>query len=77
MVNKKSIDGMEIPYAIGAIEMIDPDIVGHATLFMHKGNSIVIAELEGNIRESLIADYKERRADTLPEIIMYSGSSAA
>ncbi len=76
-MKNQPIDGIEIPYALGAIEKIDPGIVGHATLFTHQGNLVVTAELRGNIRESLIADYNKRSRDASPEIIMYSGSRAA
>jgi hypothetical protein len=73
-MNSHSIDGIEIPYALDSIEKIDPDLVGHATLFIKKGGSIVIGELEGRIQELLIADYKKRSPEAFPEIIMYSGS---
>ncbi len=68
------IDGIEIPYALREIERIDPAIVGHATLFRERGDSYVIAELRGNVREALIADYRTRPRDSFPEIVMYSGS---
>jgi hypothetical protein len=69
------IDGIEVPYALDTIEMIDPDIVGRATLFTRRGDSIFISELEGKLRESLIADYRRRSPDSYPELIMYSGST--
>jgi hypothetical protein len=68
------IDGIEIPYAIENIEKIDQDIVGHATLFTTEGDSIIIAELKGRIRELLIDDYRRRSPGTFPELVMYSGS---
>ena len=73
-MQNQSIDGVEIPYALNLIEKIDPDLVGHATLFTRRGDSIVVGEIQGRIRESLIADYRRRSPGALPEIIMYSGS---
>jgi hypothetical protein len=69
-----AIDGVEIQYALDLIEKIDPDLVGHATLFTKHGNSIITGEIQGRIRELLIADYKRRPPESLPELLMYSGS---
>jgi hypothetical protein len=73
-MNSDSIEGREIPYVLDFIEKIDPDIVGHATLFTRKGDSMVVGEIQGRIRELLIADYKRRSPNAFPELVMYSGS---
>jgi hypothetical protein len=70
------IDGAEIPYALDAIRNIDPDLVGHATLFCHRGKRITASQVSGRIRERLLADYEGRGSDVLPQLIMYSGSRA-
>jgi hypothetical protein len=77
MTNTYAVDGAEIPYKLELIEKIDPDLVGHATLFIRKGNAIVTGTMAGNIREKLIADYRMRGGGVLPELIMYSGSKKA
>ena len=69
-----SIKGREIPYVLAFIENIDPDLVGHATLFTKKGGSMIVGEIQGRIRELLIADYKGRSPGAFPELVMYSGS---
>jgi hypothetical protein len=73
-MNSHTVVGIEIPYALDRIAKIDPDLVGHATLFIKSGDSTIAGEIQGRIRELLIADYKKRLPNEFPELIMYSGS---
>ncbi len=75
MTHEYAVDGAEIPYRLELIEKIDPDLVGHATLFIRSGNAIITGTMDGNIRARLIADYRMRSGGVLPELIMYSGST--
>lgn len=73
-MSKYAIDGVEIPYALEAIRNIDPELVGHATLFCRRGRRIMASQVSGRIRERLLADYEGRGAEVHPLVIMYSGS---
>ncbi|HXX63696.1 MAG TPA: hypothetical protein VEO56_07855 [Bacteroidota bacterium] len=71
----KQVDGIEIPYSLDQIRGIDPDLVGHATLFRQSGGPWeIVRHLDGRIRDLLLSDYYERTAEKFPEIIMYSGT---
>lgn len=73
-MSRYMVDGAEIPYALDAIRNIDPDLVGHATLFSRRGGRITASHISGRIRERLLADFEGRGTEGLPQLIMYSGS---
>jgi len=74
-MSNNAIDGVEIPYDLDSIAAIDPDIVGHATLFKRIGRVWQeLTRLEGNIRELLLVDYSARKGQQRPELVMYSGT---
>ncbi|HUI08943.1 MAG TPA: hypothetical protein VL221_01385 [Bacteroidota bacterium] len=77
-MDTRSIEGVEIPYDLAHIRGIDPELVGHATLFRRAGQPWeVVSHVDGPLRELLVADYERRSPEKFPDIIMYSGCRTA
>jgi hypothetical protein len=68
------VDGVMITYTLDAIRQIDPDLVGHATLFARLGMAVVPITMSGRLREKLLAAYEGLGTETDVHLIMYSGS---
>jgi hypothetical protein len=70
----RTVEGIEIPYDLEHIKQIDPDLVGHATLFDVDRNPLgVVTHIEGRLRDLLVADFRRRPPEQFPKLIMYSG----
>lgn len=73
-MSMRKVEGVEIPYTLDRITELDPNLVGVATLFKHLKNETTVARrFEGRIRDLLVLDFRSRRPEEYPELIMYSG----